>query len=111
VKLCESQIIDLSGQTDIPLLTGVLSGARLVISNDTGPAHIAAALNVPVIVIFGPTNPARISPYNKPHAAVAVDADSRGNAIESSDVRHRIEAVTIDSVYAEVEYHLKDRAR
>jgi heptosyltransferase-1 len=37
--------------------------ARLFIGGDTGPLHLAAALHIPVVAIFGPTNPARNGPY------------------------------------------------
>ncbi len=108
LKLTDAAVVDLAGQTDIPTLIALLAGARLVIGNDTGPTHIAAALNVPVIIIFGPTNPLRIRPYNRPHAVVAVDPDARGNAIESADPRYRIDAVPVDSVFAEVEHNLSN---
>ncbi len=108
LELTDAAVVDLAGQTDIPTLIALLAGARLVISNDTGPAHIAAALNVPIIIIFGPTNPLRIRPYNKPHAIVAVDPDARGSAIESANPRYRIDAVPVDSVFAEVEHNLSN---
>jgi heptosyltransferase-1 len=38
--------------------------AKLLIGGDTGPTHLAAALKVPVVAIFGPTNPARNGPFN-----------------------------------------------
>jgi heptosyltransferase I len=37
--------------------------ARLFVGGDTGPAHLAAALRIPVVAIFGPTNPARNGPF------------------------------------------------
>jgi heptosyltransferase-1 len=37
--------------------------ARLFVGGDTGPLHLAAALKVPVVAIFGPTNPARNGPF------------------------------------------------
>jgi heptosyltransferase-1 len=37
--------------------------ARLFIGGDTGPMHLAAALKIPVVAIFGPTNPARNGPF------------------------------------------------
>ncbi len=37
--------------------------ARLFVGGDTGPMHLAAALRVPVVGIFGPTDPARNGPY------------------------------------------------
>lgn len=45
----------LAGKTTTPELKGVLSFASLVISNDAGAAHVSAALGVPTVVIFGPT--------------------------------------------------------
>jgi ADP-heptose:LPS heptosyltransferase len=41
----------------------VLSGAQLFIGNDSGPAHIAAAFGIPVVVLFGPSNPVTWAPW------------------------------------------------
>jgi heptosyltransferase II len=56
--------ITLAGKTDIAEVTAILSLCDLVVSNDTGPAHIAAALGVKTLVIFGPTNPKTTQPWN-----------------------------------------------
>jgi heptosyltransferase-1 len=48
---------------DLVELKRVLAGARIVIGGDTGPAHIAAALGVPTLALFGPTNPVTLAPY------------------------------------------------
>jgi heptosyltransferase-1 len=50
-------------QCSITELIALTRRARLFIGGDTGPMHLAAALQVPVIAIFGPTNPARNGPY------------------------------------------------
>lgn len=57
-------LIDLVGRTDLRVLTALIAGARLVISQDSGPMHIAAALGVPTVSLFGPTNPRRTGPYS-----------------------------------------------
>ena len=44
-------------------LIALMRGARLFVGGDTGPLHLAAALRVPVVAIFGPTDPARNGPY------------------------------------------------
>jgi heptosyltransferase-1 len=44
-------------------LIALTRGAHLFIGGDTGPMHLAAALGVPVVAIFGPTDPARNGPY------------------------------------------------
>ena len=48
-------------------LVGVLDGAALVLSPDTGPLHMAVALNRPVISLMGYTNPKRVGPYRRFH--------------------------------------------
>lgn len=44
-------------------LIKVIRGARLLIGGDTGPMHLASALKIPVVAIFGPTDPARTGPF------------------------------------------------
>ncbi|MGA1980555.1 MAG: glycosyltransferase family 9 protein [Sedimentisphaerales bacterium] len=95
-------IANFAGITSLGGLVALLKAARLVVSNDTGPGHIAAALGVPVVLIFGPTNPARVHPYNRPECAVAVEPDSRGMKADSADPKHDIKAVTLDEVYQKV---------
>jgi heptosyltransferase-2 len=54
--------VDCSGRLRVGELIALLGAARLVVSNDTGPMHIAAALGVPTIGIFGPTSPLWTAP-------------------------------------------------
>ncbi|GIW06251.1 MAG: ADP-heptose--LPS heptosyltransferase [Dehalococcoidia bacterium] len=61
--------LNLAGRTSIPELVGVLDRAALVISGDSGPLHLAAALGVPVVAIHGPSDP-RISGPRSPRAVV-----------------------------------------
>jgi lipopolysaccharide heptosyltransferase I len=62
--------ISLAGRTDLRELAGIIKGADFMVSNDTGPMHIAAALNVPVFAIFGPTSPVRTGPYGNIHTVI-----------------------------------------
>ncbi|MGE9296324.1 MAG: glycosyltransferase family 9 protein [Puniceicoccales bacterium] len=59
---CES-IRNLTGQTPLNVLPQMIAHARLVVCNDSGPMHLAAALKRPVVGIFGPTSPRRFGPY------------------------------------------------
>ena len=56
--------VDLTGALPIGQLLALVSGARLVLSNDSAVTHIAAGLGVPVVTVFGPTIPAQgYAPY------------------------------------------------
>lgn len=98
----KTTVADFVCLTSIPELITLMRDARIVISNDTGPGHIASALGVPTVLIFGPTNPARVAPYGKSGAVVAVDGDKRGSEVRSSEPRYNIEAIGVEQVYEKV---------
>jgi heptosyltransferase I len=61
----KSSGMDLRGKTPLPLLLTLLANARAVVSTDSGPAHLAALFGVPVISLFGATDPSRTSPRSE----------------------------------------------
>lgn len=60
-----------AGRTNLPRLVAMLSRLDALVSGDTGPMHIAAALGVPVVALFGPTNPATNGPFGPQHRVLA----------------------------------------
>jgi heptosyltransferase-1 len=70
VALSNGRATSLAGRTDLMELTEVMKHARFIVSNDSGPMHIAAALGVPVFAIFGPTDPGKTGPYGKGHTVI-----------------------------------------
>ena len=60
-------LLELAGETTLGVMVEALRRARLVISNDSGPMHAAAALGRPVFGFFGPTDPGKTGPYGKNH--------------------------------------------
>jgi len=70
IAACKSGVVDLVGRTTLRQLATLIDLADRVVCHDSGPMHIAAALDKPTVAIFGPTNPARTGPYSR--AAVVV---------------------------------------
>ncbi|MGA2498414.1 MAG: lipopolysaccharide heptosyltransferase I [Tepidisphaeraceae bacterium] len=63
---------DVTGKTRLRQLVALLERASLVIANDSGPMHIAAALGRPLVCVFGPTNPVRTGPFGRNDSVVRV---------------------------------------
>ncbi len=70
VERSKGNAISVAGKTDLMGLVSVIRGAGFVVSNDTGPMHIAAALGIPVFALFGPANPDRTGPYGRGHTVI-----------------------------------------
>jgi ADP-heptose:LPS heptosyltransferase len=64
------RVIDLTGQTSIAELVTIVALARGLVVTDTGPAHVAAAVNTPVVCLIGPTAAAVTGPYATAHNVV-----------------------------------------
>ena len=61
---------NLVGQTGLLQLLELMRRARLVVSCDTGPMHLAAAVQTPVVALFGPADPGRTGPFGEQHRVV-----------------------------------------
>jgi heptosyltransferase-1 len=60
-----SRFLNLCGETSLPEMVEWIRLCDLMITNDTGPMHAAAALGKPVVALFGPTEPRRTGPYGQ----------------------------------------------
>lgn len=56
--------LNLAGKTTLPELAALLKLCRLLLTNDTGPMHLAAAVGTPVVAVFGSTSPELTAPLN-----------------------------------------------
>jgi predicted lipopolysaccharide heptosyltransferase III len=75
-----SEIIDLSGKTDLLTLAAVVRKARLLVTVDSAPMHFAAAWDTPQVVLFGPTNPFHWHPRSE--SAIVLLGKSEGPVSE-----------------------------
>ena len=67
----------LAGKTSLRQLAALLERAAVVIANDSGPMHIAAALGRPLVALYGPTNAVRTGPYARNDAVLQLDLPCR----------------------------------
>ena len=73
IRASAPSLLNMAGQTTIRGLMALLSQCRLLITNDSGPMHIAAALGVPVAAIFGSTDPTITAPAGSRHVVIKKD--------------------------------------
>ncbi len=75
---CRAPVLDLIGKTTLRELPAYMACCSLVVSNDTGPMHIAAALGKPIVTLYGPTTAALgFAPYGVPWEDASVPLDCR----------------------------------
>ena len=67
--------VNLAGKTTVRELMALLSLSSFLVTNDSGPMHIGAALGVPLVAIFGPTDWRRTSPWSEIAKVVRVEID------------------------------------
>lgn len=96
------RIIDLTGRTDIQLLAAVLKRCAVFVTNDTGAMHVAAALGVPVVAIFGPTDPRTTSPVGR-HVRLRHPVPCSPCLLRECPIDHRcMTGISVDDVFTKV---------
>ncbi len=81
--------LNLIGQTTVRQLMAVLSACRLVITNDSGPMHVAAAFDVPIVAVFGPTDHTTTSPWSESCRIVRKPTDCAPCLLRQCPTDHR----------------------
>ena len=98
--LCAHQPIMLTGQTTVAQAVAIISIGDLLVTNDTGPAHIGAALDTPTLVIFGPTNPLTTYPLSANAEMIRQPPDCAPCMLRDCPIDHRcMTAITPDEVF------------
>lgn len=100
VRPLKKDIAIAAGKTTLRNLVALLDQSDLLVTNDSGPMHIASALGTPVVALFGPTSPALTGPYGKIHRVIKKDLEC-SPCFRKSCVHKRplcMEAITIEEV-------------
>jgi len=102
-----SQPIVLSGKTSIRELMGILRGCAVLVSNDTGPMHMAQALGVPVVAIFGSTDPEATRPSGGGQSVIRTEVRCAPCLLRACPIDHRcMTGISTDQVMTAVMKHI-----
>lgn len=100
----------LTGKTNLAQTAALLSVADLLVTNDTGPAHVAAAVGCPVVVIFGPTNPETTRPFSALAEVLRKPPECAPCMLRDCPIDHRcMTAITTEDVFASASHALEAR--
>jgi 3-deoxy-D-manno-octulosonic-acid transferase/heptosyltransferase-1 len=100
--------INLGGQTSLLDLAYLYKKAQMVITTDSGPMHLAAAVGTPVIALFGPTDPARTGPYGKGHTIITAQLPCSPCFLKKCSTRKCMEDILSEQVFAAIEGKLME---
>jgi heptosyltransferase-2 len=96
-------VIDMTGQTTIPMLAGVLSIAEACVANDSGAMHLAAAVGTPLVALFGPTREDETAPLTRAGSQAEVlthEVSCRPCMLRECPIDHRcMTGIAPDRVY------------
>jgi len=89
----------LAGKTTLKDLAALYERVAVLVTTDTGPMHIAAAVGTPVIALFGPTAPWRTGPFGSGHRILRAEIDCSPCLKKHCDHEHEcMEQITVDQV-------------
>jgi heptosyltransferase I len=95
--------VNLAGKTSLKTLAALYEKAELVLTTDTGPMHIAAAINTPVVALFGPTASWRTGPFGDGHQVVGVKMDCSPCFKRFCPTMACMNDITVDMVMGKIE--------
>lgn len=89
----------LCGETTLPELVGVLSRLALLVTNDSGPMHVAAALGIPIVAVFGPTDWRETAPVTERQRLVRESVPCAPCLLRDCPIDHRcMRSITVERV-------------
>ena len=97
--------VNLAGRTSLLELAAVYRKAETVVTTDSGPMHLAAAVGKKVIALFGPTDPVRTGPYGPGHTVIRSNLSCSPCLLKKCDSMQCMKDISPQQVLAAVEDH------
>jgi len=101
--------LNLAGGTTLRELAYLYTRCRLVVTTDTGPMHIAAAMGVPVVALFGPTAPWRTGPYGKRHTVIRKELECSPCFRKKCSHLSCMKSITVEEVFDTIKKIMEQR--
>lgn len=111
VQASNGKAINLAGKTSLKELASLIGKSQFFVCNDTGPMHIAAALNIPVFALFGPANPIRTGPYGDNNTVIREDFSCSPCYARKPCTKYDwrcMKDLTVEKVYAVISHKLEN---
>ncbi len=94
--------INLAGRTNLKELAYLYSICKAIVSTDTGPMHMAAAMGCQVVALFGPTDPRRTGPYGQGHEVIRSDIECSPCFKKTCDHMTCMKQITVENCFGAV---------
>ncbi len=102
----QNKAVNLAGETTLPELAYLYQKALLLITTDSGPMHLAAAVGTPVVALFGPTDPQRTGPYGEGHTVMRTDLPCSPCLLKKCPTTKCMQDILPEQVMASIEEKL-----
>lgn len=109
--LMTTEVLNLGGRTTLRELACLYRRSALVITTDSGPMHVSAAVGTPVVALFGPTDPARTGPYGTGHRVIRRGLDCMPCFRKRCETRSCMREITVEEVFEAAEEMLAGTER
>jgi len=95
----KAKAANLAGKTDLKTLAALYEKASIVVSTDTGPMHLAAAIGTSVVALFGPTAPWRTGPFGPGHKIIRANLECSPCFKRQCNTIDCMKQITVDQVF------------
>ncbi|MGZ3635344.1 MAG: glycosyltransferase family 9 protein [Syntrophales bacterium] len=110
-SLMKAPSVNLGGKTTLRDLAYLYQRSSLLITTDSGPMHLAAAVGTPVIALFGPTDPSRTGPYGKGHVVIRRGLSCSPCFLKKCDSMKCMSDISVDEIFRAVKEKLLGRGQ
>lgn len=108
-SLMRSPSVNLAGRTTLRDLAYLYAVSALVVTTDSGPMHISAAVGTPTVALFGPTDPARTGPYGEGHTVVRGNLPCSPCLLKRCETKRCMKEISVENVFGAIQEQLGNK--